>query len=46
MIIHSYVYPSIIEMRQLTIVLIIVALMNNSDGQYVSCNDSEYSLVS
>ena len=33
-------------MRHLIIVLILVALMNNSDDQCVSCNDGEYSLVS
>ena len=33
-------------MRQLIIVLIIVALINNSDGQCVNCNDGEYSSVS
>ena len=31
----------IIEMEQLIIVLIIMALLNNSDGQCVNCNDGE-----
>ena len=40
-----HIHP--LEMRQLIIALIIVALMNNSDGQQcVSCNDGEYILVS
>ena len=30
-------------MRELIIVLIIAALINNSDGQCVNCNDGEYS---
>ena len=41
MIIRMHIHP--LEMRQLIIVLIIVALMNNSNGQCVSCNDGEYS---